>query len=70
LGKRGVFVKVLAVLIMIVALVIIIVPQFTNCEYGKDNPETLNMQTSDAAVTEYASMGRWTPPPPRLRPVG
>jgi hypothetical protein len=50
-------VKVLAVLIIILGLAIIIVPQFTNCEYGKDNPETLNMQTSDAAVTEYASTG-------------
>ena len=49
--------KVLAVLIFILGLAVIIVPQFTNCEYGKDNPETLNMQTSDAAVAEYASMG-------------
>ena len=47
--------KVLAVLIIIVALVIIIVPQFTNCESGKDQPATLNMQTSDAGVVEYAS---------------
>jgi CHASE2 domain-containing sensor protein len=29
-------VRVLAVLIILVALVIIIVPQFTNCEYGQD----------------------------------
>jgi uncharacterized membrane protein YeiB len=51
-------VKVLAVLIMIVALAIIIVPQFTNCEYGKEHPATINMQTSDAgAVVQYASMG-------------
>jgi hypothetical protein len=50
-------VKVLAVLIIILGLAVIIVPQFTNCEYGKDSPETLNMQMSDAAVTEYASMG-------------
>ena len=50
--------KVLAVLLMIVALVIIIVPQFTNCEYGQDHPATINMQTSDAgAVVQYASMG-------------
>ena len=48
--------KVLAVLIIILGLAVIIVPQFTNCEYGKGHPETLNMQTSDAAVTEYASM--------------
>ena len=38
--------KVLAVLLMVVALVIIIVPQFTNCEYGNDHPATINMQTS------------------------
>ena len=49
--------KVLAVLIIILGLAIIIVPQFTNCEYGKDHPDVLNMQTSDAHVTEYASMG-------------
>jgi hypothetical protein len=50
-------VKVLAVLIIILGLVIIIVPQLTNCEYGKDHPATLNMKTSDAGVVEYASMG-------------
>ena len=50
--------KVLAVLLMIVALAIIIVPQFTNCEYGNDHPATINMKTSDAgAVVQYASMG-------------
>ena len=50
--------KVLAVLLMIVALAIVIVPQFTNCEYGNDHPATINMQTSDAgAVVQYASMG-------------
>ncbi len=48
--------KVLAVLIIILGLVIIIVPQFTNCEYGKEQPATLNMKTSGVAV-EYASMG-------------
>ena len=55
--QKGRPVKVLAVLIIVLGLVIIIVPQFTNCEYGKEHPETLNMQTSDAAVVEYASMG-------------
>jgi uncharacterized membrane protein YeiB len=51
-------VKVLAVLLMIVALAIIIVPQFTNCEYGKEHPATINMKTSDTgAVVQYASMG-------------
>ena len=49
--------KVLAVLIIVLGLVIIIVPQFTNCEYGKDQPTTLNMRTSDAHAVEYASMG-------------
>ena len=49
--------KVLAVLLMIVALAIIIVPQFTNCEYGQDHPATIDMQTSDAGVVQYASMG-------------
>jgi hypothetical protein len=50
-------VKVLAVLIIVLGLVIIIVPQFTNCEYGTEHPATLNMKTSDAHATEYASMG-------------
>jgi uncharacterized membrane protein YeiB len=51
-------VKVLAVLLMIVALAIIIVPQFTNCEYGKEHPASINMKTSDtSAVVQYASMG-------------
>lgn len=49
--------KVLAVLIIIMGLVIIIVPQFTNCEYGADRPATLNMRTSDAHAGEYASTG-------------
>lgn len=49
--------KVLAVLIIVLGLVIIIVPQFTNCEYGKDHPATINMQTSADQVVEYASMG-------------
>jgi len=51
-------VKVLAVLIIVVALVIIIVPQFTNCEYGKDNAAAAKSMTStDAtAVVSYASM--------------
>jgi hypothetical protein len=49
--------KVLAVLIIVLGLVIIIVPQFTNCEYGKDHPATLNMQTSADQVVQYASMG-------------
>ena len=55
--------KVLAVLIIVVALVIIIVPQFTNCEYGKDNAATKTMtittigSAQPAAVTTYASMG-------------
>jgi hypothetical protein len=48
-------VKVLAVLIILMGLVIVIVPQYTNCEAGKDQPATLNMQTSDAGVVEYAS---------------
>ena len=50
-------VKVLAVLIIAIGLVIVFVPQFTNCEYGKAHPATLNMNTSDAGVVEYASMG-------------
>ena len=49
--------KVLAILIIILGLVIIIVPQFTNCEYGKEQPATLNMKTSGAGAVEYASMG-------------
>jgi len=48
-------VKVLAVLIIVLGLVIIIVPQFTNCEYGKDHPATLNMRTSAADVVRVAS---------------
>jgi hypothetical protein len=50
-------VKVLAVLIIILGLVIIIVPQFTNCEYGADHPATLDMQSSSAGEVEYASAG-------------
>ena len=56
-SARGVSVKVLAVLIMIMGLVIIIVPQFTNCESGKDHPATINMQSGVAGAVEYASMG-------------
>ena len=37
--------KVLAVLIIIIALVIIIVPQFTNCEYGNDDAATSTTST-------------------------
>jgi hypothetical protein len=48
--------KILAILIIVLGLVIVIVPQFTNCEYGNEHPATLNMQT-DAHVVEYASMG-------------
>jgi hypothetical protein len=44
----GADVKVLAVLIILVALVIMIVPQYTNCEAGKDDP---TMATSTAATT-------------------
>ena len=45
--------KVLAVLLVIVALVIIIVPQFTNCEYGKDRAatETITITTVGSAST-------------------
>lgn len=49
--------KILAVLLVVLGLVILIVPQFTNCEYGADHPATLNMKTSDAHAVEYASMG-------------
>lgn len=47
--------KVLAVLIIIMGLVIIIVPQFTNCESGADHPATLNMQSS-ASTGESAGV--------------
>jgi hypothetical protein len=50
-------VKVLAVLIMVMGLVIVIVPQFTNCESGKEHPATINMQSSSGGAVEYASMG-------------
>jgi hypothetical protein len=50
-------VKVLALLIIIMGLVIVIVPQYTNCEYGADHPATLNMQSAVAGAVEYASMG-------------
>jgi hypothetical protein len=52
-------VKVLAVLIVIVALVIIIVPQFTNCEYGADNAATKSMtivKVGSASTAQYAGM--------------
>ena len=44
--------KVLAVLLVIVALIIIIVPQFTNCEYGKDRAatETITITTVGSAM--------------------
>lgn len=42
--------KVLAVLIILVALVIIIVPQFTNCEAGKDDA-AMSMSSSGASAT-------------------
>ena len=41
--------KVLAVLIILVALVIIIVPQFTNCEAGKDD-STMAMGSSGTTI--------------------
>jgi hypothetical protein len=50
-------VKVLALLIVIMGLVIVIVPQFTNCEYGAAHPATINMQSSTTGAVEYASMG-------------
>ena len=43
--------KVLAILIILVALVVIVVPQFTNCEYGKDNAATKTMTISGGAAT-------------------
>jgi hypothetical protein len=52
-------VKVLAVAIIVVALVIIIVPQFTNCEYGKDDAAPPAMDTSSSGsspTVTYASM--------------
>jgi hypothetical protein len=52
-------VKVLAVLVIIVALVVIIVPQFTNCEYGKDNAATKSItiiKVGSASAVSYASM--------------
>lgn len=49
--------KVLAVLIIVLGLVILIVPQFTNCEYGNDHPATIDMQSGAAQPLEYASMG-------------
>lgn len=56
--------KVLAVLIMIMGLVIIIVPQFTNCESGKEHPATINMDSSSigAGAVQYASMGSMEAP--------
>jgi hypothetical protein len=50
-------VKVLAILIIIMGLVIVIVPQFTNCEYGAVHPATINMQSAVAGAVEYASTG-------------
>lgn len=48
--------RVLAFLVIVLALVVVIVPQFTNCEAGRDHPAVLNMQTSDAGDVRYASM--------------
>jgi CHASE2 domain-containing sensor protein len=53
---QGGYVKVLAVLIIVIALVIIIVPQFTNCEYGRDNGATSTTSTDTTATVVYASM--------------
>jgi hypothetical protein len=50
-------VRVLAVLMIVLGLVIVIVPQFTNCEYGKDHAATINMQSSADGPVEYASTG-------------
>jgi Domain of unknown function (DUF4418) len=53
-------VKVLAVIIALAALVIIVVPQFTNCESGKDNAATKTMTISESGSTAgvtYASTG-------------
>ena len=41
--------KVLAVLILLMGLVVVVVPQLTNCEYGREQPATLNMETSGVA---------------------
>jgi uncharacterized membrane protein YeiB len=52
-------VKVLAVAIIVVALVIIIVPQFTNCEYGKESAAAPAMDmssTGSSTAVTYASM--------------
>ena len=50
--------KVLAVLIILVALVIIIVPQFTNCEAGKDDSSMAASATASptAGATPYQKM--------------
>jgi hypothetical protein len=48
--------KVLAVLIILVALVIIIVPQFTNCEAGKDNATTSMSSAGATATASPAAM--------------
>ena len=50
--------KVLASLIIVIALVVIIVPQFTNCESGKDNAttKTITITTVGSVSTaQYAS---------------
>jgi hypothetical protein len=46
-------VKVLAVLMVVIALVVIIVPQFTNCESGKDRAatETITITTVGSSST-------------------
>jgi len=49
-------VKVLAVFIIIVALVIIIVPQYTNCEYGQDYSTSTTSSGDTAAAMPYRMM--------------
>jgi len=49
-------VKVLAVLIIVVALVIIIVPQYTNCEYGQDHSTSTTSSGDAAAAMPYRMM--------------
>jgi hypothetical protein len=56
--RRGMEVKVLAVLIIIIALIIIIVPQFTNCEAGKDDSaEAVGSAGTSAAPTASPTAG-------------
>jgi uncharacterized membrane protein YeiB len=58
---KGAHVKVLAVLIIIVALVIIIVPQFTNCEYGKDNAAASMKNSTSTGTTAVVYAGMASP---------